>query len=400
MDRIQRIRKPAAVIKTSSAPDQLTHAQQELANELMRRHGPLRVAWEASGLHFYIASPACLEEDGAIELEKLHLAINVDKFLDEEGSNMVAMCMKTNTRYDVLDLLSMQTLSQRGYEHKLEIVNTPSSNPDYLEDDGRGNMIPKSPGEMVPVFRLPHTHPAQEYLRSRGFNAIRLYQQFRLSYCEKQRDDIFYRKLLNGFRATSQGRLIFYIDIDGLNRGWQARILEKEEGGFKWFFHPYSRKWVKVLRRVEDKLERADTRWENWDPCKYFCGHGTQRNSCLMGYDAAVHWNKTNTPTGGARWCVLVEGPLDAGRIGPPAMAIMGKSFSPDQCALVCRYFSRFIYIQDNDEAGEAAGMQVLKRFAEVGQSGNLTVISAPDRYKDVGEMPEQEAQEMIRKVL
>ena len=386
--------------RTDSAPAELDNETADLAHQLSLIYGRIRVSREASGLHLYVASPACLEEDGEIELHKLHLAINVEKYLTGEDENMVGLCMKTGTPYSILDLLSRQPLDKYGYELKPEVQQASEINLNHLEDDGHGNMVPKSPGEVIPVYKLPHSHPAQEYLRSRNFNAIRLYQQFRLSYCERERDDVFYRKLSGGFKATSQGRLIFFIDVGGVQRGWQARILEKEEGEFKWFFHPYSRKWVKVLRREDDDWLPIDDRWEHWDPVKYLTSHGARRNSCVMGFDAAVAWHDRNTPAKQTRYCVLTEGPLDAGRIGPPAMAILGKSFSKNQCELICGKFGRYVYICDNDEAGVEAAAKVERKFEEVYRGSQLTVITPPEGVKDVGDMEITEAQEMVRKAL
>ena len=75
---------PDPIEPIGSAPSQLTPEITDLANRLAYIHGSVRVAIENSGMHLYLASPACLEEDGLIELTKKHLAVNVDKWLRGE----------------------------------------------------------------------------------------------------------------------------------------------------------------------------------------------------------------------------------------------------------------------------------------------------------------------------
>lgn len=80
----------------SASKSEVSDEALKLAEQLANIHGKIRVAREASGLHFYLASPACLEQDGVVELNKLHLAMNVEKyFSSDERDVSCAMCMKT-----------------------------------------------------------------------------------------------------------------------------------------------------------------------------------------------------------------------------------------------------------------------------------------------------------------
>lgn len=375
----------------SASSHEMTDEMLQMANELARIHGRIRVCNETSGIHFYLASPACLDDDGTIELEKLHLAVNVTKYVD--GETRVAQCMKTGLPYDVNELLSMQPLSARGYEDKPEVIHQAAVNEDYLEDDGRGNMVPKSAGDVTPIFRLPSSHPAREYLASRGYNPIKLYQQFRLGYGEKERTDVHYRKMLNGFRATPQGRLVFHIDIGGVFRGWQARILEKEEDGVRFYLHPYSKKWLPVLKYDAEHPKKwvpVEDRWKHWDAVKYVIGHGCRRNESILGFDAAVAHNRNQ----GTSVCFFMEGALDAGRIGPPAVAILGKSLSGEQFKLLTGAFEKFVYIPDNDDVGEKSIPKVMDRFDREQMGEQLRVAKLPDGVKDIGDMTEKDALE------
>ena len=49
--------------RTDSAPAELNSEMLMLAHQLSQIHGRIRVSREASGIHFYMASPACLIED-------------------------------------------------------------------------------------------------------------------------------------------------------------------------------------------------------------------------------------------------------------------------------------------------------------------------------------------------
>jgi len=93
----------------------------ELARSLSLIHGTIRIAREASGLHFYMASPYCLEHDGEIELHKMHLALNVDKYFGENNA-YAGMCMKSGELYSVHDLQGMPTVAERGYDFTAEVI--------------------------------------------------------------------------------------------------------------------------------------------------------------------------------------------------------------------------------------------------------------------------------------
>jgi hypothetical protein len=232
-------------------------------------------------------------------------------------------------------------------------------------------------------------HPARVYLASRNFDVDLLTDQFGITYCEQERNDIFYRKLLNGFRATPQCRIVFYIIQNGVVKGWQARILEIEHDDKVWYFHPYKKQWIAVAQIIPDSKPAPLPGWEGWDPAKYILAHGCLRNECLMGYDAALEYHRHST---GPRWCGLVEGPLDAGRVGPPMMATMGKYFSEAQAQLIRDgKFSPVIYFADDDAAGAKAKEYVHKQFAAFGMSHILKIVNAPLGYKDLGAVPDRQ---------
>ena len=373
----------------SSAPAHFSQEEANLAHRLSAIHGTVRVTREDSGLHFYMASPECLQKDGRVELTKMHLAVNVDKYL--RGKDSCAMCMKTGKSYRVSRLLRMPALAERGIHDVKAKVQMSEVNRDFLEQDASGNWVPKSPGKVVSILELPQEHPAIFYLQSRGFEPRALWEQFRLSYCYESRNDIFYRRLLNGFKASPLGRIVFYIDQQGINRGWQARILDYVDNDIRYYFHPSANQWMAVEQKIDGKWCPLPT-WENWDSAKYIIGHGAKRNQCLLGYDAAVASNLRDSK--GRRYCILVEGPLDAGRLGPPAIATMGKFFSKDQAKVVSEKFERVICVPDNDKAGQECLRSVIQNLDHARVT--IDVVKLPSAVKDVGELSTEDAWQPI----
>lgn len=362
-----------------------------LAQQLSRKHGNARIMKEAGGVHIYIASPICLELYGEEEFlsSKMHLAVNADKYLGRGGrkgsEDLAALCMKTGTVYKVSDLLNGKDLDDRGFrgrQHQVQLVEKK----EHLEDDGEGNMVPFGPGETIPVVDLPDDHPAVQYLRGRDFDLEKLQKQFRTAYCTADRPGVYYRKLPHGFRTGPRGRVVFYIDVKGVQRGWQARILDYKargtDGGYYHFFwNPYSNAWhpVKVL-------DEATGQWiltpgaDKWDPPKYLLAYGTKRNEVLMGYDAVDE---------NSDWLGLTEGPLDAARLGPPFCAVMGKHFSDSQADL-CRGYSKIVLAMQNDEASEEFRSRVVSRLRLIGTSCH--VMAPPPEYNDFGDMTTDKA--------
>lgn len=371
------------ILPTESAPDALPAEAQRFIASLVTVHGSVRLAQETSGTHVYLACPQCLQTEGESELHKKHLALNLDKYL--AGSQRAVLCMKCGFVCEAVDLQFMPPLLERGIEHKPEVVKIDGPKMEYLETDEHGLLVPKNPGEIVPVNQLLKDHPARQYLASRKFSAAALWTQFQCSWCETENQNLFYRRLPGGFRITPQGRLIFFCLQAGSKMGWQARILEFDEDDKRYFWHPYKKEWIHVLNRAGDKWVPREG-YEEWDPAKYWTAPGTRRNSVVMGLDAAMEWNlRKQRMQHTRRVCILVEGPLDAGRLGPPAMAIMGKALTADQAILVAKHFYRIILIADNDKAGEKLKTSAARHFANLKVRHDF--LDLPTRFKDAGSL-------------
>jgi hypothetical protein len=372
----------------------------ELAYQLSKIHGSIRVTKEKRGIHFYMASPVCLEQFGKSELHKMHLAVNAEKAI-EKNRDRVAMCMKTDRSFKLSDLLAMPPLHERGYQNVKATVQVAEVREDYLEDDGRGNKVPKSPGDVVPVYQLAPDHPARQFLQSRGFCPYRLYAQFRLSYGLKERADMsrIFRRLPHGFKVTPQGRIIFFFDMLGVSHGWQARIMEVVHENRTYYFHPYRQEWTPVKERnTPQDPWRLLPGFDGWDPVKYLTGHGTRRNEALAGLDAAIASGARDVA--GRRYCLLVEGPFDAGRLGPPGIAHVGKYLSPSQAEIIATYFDRVIYIRDNDAGGEQAIRYVKESFEEHLDKVHLDFVELPTGVKDAGEMSDAQASAFLLQII
>jgi hypothetical protein len=251
-----------------------------------------------------------------------------------------ARCMKTGTNYSVSTLLRMKPLAARGIRAndsspKITINDTSRS----LVRDANGNMVPDVPGATVPLTELPADHPAIFYLTQRGYTAAALVHQFGAAWCTQELPEDaakgrFYKRFAHGFRDTPQNRIVLFIDIYGVRRGWQARYLEHSADGVKHVFHPYTSQWVAVARKIDDKWEPLPGfEKERFDLSKYKTAFGAKRNEVVMGLDAAVRWNTAMRP-GKPALCVVSEGPLDAARFGAPGLAVLGKSLSDNQASL------------------------------------------------------------------
>jgi hypothetical protein len=185
--------------------------------------------------------------------------------------------------------------------------------------------------------------------------------------------------------------------------GWQARIIERVEGNLKYYLHPYKSNWVAAEQKnsetgkweplpgVEIKLEGYTIEWK---PSKYKTAFGMQRNETLMGLDAAIEFNKTlglRKPT-----ACIVEGPLDAARIGPGAIALLGKYMSERHADILVSKFKKLIVVADNDKAGKEMADRI--KYLMSDRRVELVFVDIPDCYKDVGEMTYAAAIDMVFK--
>lgn len=395
-----------------------------LAERLAAIHGPVTIADESSGIHIHIADPEQVLLNGMKELSSKHVCINAEKYLgigrydvDEyptrenkelytkyrsKGKEVPGTCsMKTGKLYSVRELLNMPKINKRlalAGEVKSTVSIGAQSN-QFLVKDENGNMVPEWVAHTIPLTKLPSNHPAIIYLKSRGFDPLALQQQFEACYCDKALPEDrsigrYYSRLPGGMKNTPQGRIIFSVRMDGSRWGYQSRAIDMWFGDRR-FFWSHNNRWELVATRNPDGTitERypKDVRFpKGFAPHKYLNCQGSSRNRLLMGFDAAVESQKDKPFN--ERYCILVEGPLDAGKIGPPGIALLGKSMSDIQAEYIRKRFSKVYTMMDNDVAGE----QCLRKIKTKLPNTNIIEIKVPDRVKDVGDLSYEEVKELI----
>jgi hypothetical protein len=370
----------------------------------------LHVTNERSGFHVYVPCPVCLKKRGSRELTDQHMAINLDRFLGtgkwvsrrgtvKGGGNWSAYCHREDRPDSIENLLKMPSVDRVV---QTEMADEPSLSPKerYLIDDGKGNRIPDHPGDVTPIIELPEDHHAVQYLLRRNYNLQQLWEQFRCSYCTREKHP-YHRRLPGGFKDTPQGRIIFYCDMDGVQQGWQARIIDRIEGDGHFYWHPYNECWslveIKEGRNWALQPEFADENSEGgklkWKPSKYKTATGMLRSQCLLGLDAALAWNALR----GTRVALMAEGPLDVGRYGAPGMPLLGKCINNEQVHVLRKHFNRLVWIGDTDGPGAKCTAQVCKAL---GGHMKVNVITLPAGIKDMGELSPEEAQVLFEALL
>lgn len=403
-------------LTSASIPQEVT----QLADRLAQKHGPVTITSEASGIHIYIPDPELLQEDGRKELTSKHLAINAEKYLGIGKYNVdqyptkenkqlyakfyskdvevpCAISMKTKKRYSVDALLRMPPIEKRieGIGDIRRTVTT--SDPDkHLVQDEFGNWVPRWPGACVPLRHLPEDHVAREYLeKMRKFDIEDLSNTWGLCYCkEAEAEDralgIYYSRLPYGCRNSPQGRIIIPIyDDEGVRRGWQARIIDFTNVHDDQFVWTDKQEWLLTKHSGNDPAI-SDEFPKGFAPHKYLNAKGSQRNALLFGLLQAVKFN-ADKPFN-QRYCVLVEGPFDAMRGGAPCIALLGKSMSYEQAAMIRKNFAVVYTVMDQDTAGK----ECLKRIQQMLPDMNIHELQVPTGYKDLGDCTYEEAKAIL----
>lgn len=180
----------------------------------------------------------------------------------------------------------------------------------------------------IPTAALPDDHPAVRYLLNRGIDK-ELQVRYNIGYCYEQDPDY----------PTAHNRILFPIYMNHVLVSWQARSLG-------------------------NALQ------------KYYNCPGTKVSNILYGWDLISDDS----------YCILVEGIFDAIRVGPPALALFGKSISDAQARLL-RRFKVVFYLPDSDVTKEEKQhyLSILRRY-------NIRCCPINCRsVKDPGEMTKEQ---------
>lgn len=168
-----------------------------------------------------------------------------------------------------------------------------------------------APGHILPLTSLPTDHPVVVYLEGRGYDIAQLTQLWRLGVCVSALDPMI------------EGRIYIPIYQDKVLVGWQAR-------------------WP------------ADIDFKTRNIPKYYNLRGMPKRLMLYNYDLA-------------RTCplaVICEGVSDVWRIGPPGVALLGKTITPPQLSLLANAWQNrvIIILLDSNDPDAGPQSQILER--------------------------------------
>lgn len=430
-----------------------------------RQNCRVLLANEASGYHVYVPCPDCLVDHGKRELNEPKYSINVSKYLAlgdgfkdlrdgdrtfdpirltrqmnnrETRDTRSGVCMRTKSAgkqahmHSVRSLLDMRTVTERHPDllTRAEVQGQAGASDreaNWEIDPVSGISCPPPPGTVVPITQLSPSHPAADYLLRRGYDLHKLWEQFRCSYCVKEypagKNGIFYRKMPGGWKDTPQGRIIFYSLVKGAPMTWQARYPERisANGTARYMLHPY---WEEHATAVYAQSAVSYPMWSlthtrphagaawipvppfdetnedgtpKFQPSKYRTAKYSSRQ--MMGWDAALL--RAERDPDYLKWVVLCEGPLDAARVGPGGVALIGSSISHENAALVASNFNIVFTAFDEDKAGRGATEKVGKMLMSSKQRAPVIQLVAPlpvTGGKDLGDMTQEAFETMFRR--
>lgn len=136
-----------------------------------------------------------------------------------------------------------------------------------------------------------------------------------------------------------------------------------------------------------------------FDPSKYKTAKHSGRE--LMGWDAAIA--RADKDEASIRWCCLTEGPLDAARIGPGGIALLGKSISQENAIKVASNFHLVLTAFDNDTAGKEATEKISASL--LNSQARAKLLTHVERLviptgKDLGELDQSVADSILLETL
>ena len=348
-----------------------------------------------------IPDPDLLKKDGPKEIVSKHLYVNISKYINDKNWG-AARCVKTGKIYDINDLLKYTPLQYRKdlgwnpeiymsrFEKNMSMATSVKSH--IPEND---NMECIRPGKCTPLSQLSQDHPAIQYLNSRGFYDMNsLEDQFNAEFCTEENPQFKYlfgclypeSYQVNPLSFTSQGRIIFNCMEFNINVLWQGRSIDKVVDKEKYIYAYYGDNdkrngWRLASVKEDDKWKVVPGLNPKIIKQKYIITPGVSASTHLMGFDAALKWNKNRNN----RIVGICEGVLDAARLGPPFCAVLGSTLSYAQAEKIKHTFNTVLVACDNDSVGN----NLIKSADEKLESVVLKQFEYPKHYKDLGEIKE-----------
>lgn len=407
----------AGSITSGDIPEQIRN----LASQLAKKHGPVQITSEASGIHVYVADPFLLQTDGEKELVSRHMAINADKYfglgqwdVDEHptaeniklwkayrSKNKEVPCvmsMKTGKACSVKYLQSLPPIEERlPTEHKIVHKVIAGLTDKHLVPDEYGNLVPEGPGRIVPLSALPKQHPAIQYLYQRGYSPLLMEQYYGAGYCSEALPDDravgrYWSRLPCGCVNSPQGRIILpIVDENGVRQGWQARAIDYVDSSGNRYLWTSRETWLQIEKdcvpmHISDEFPQGFKTLR-----KYINARGLKRNEVLFGLPAAI--NATKDKPWSERICYVMEGALDAAKGGAQCLALLGKNMSDRQAEIIKKYFSTVVVVADQDTAGRSMVQSVARKLPGY----NILEAVLPDGNKDLGDCTYKEAQAVLQ---
>jgi hypothetical protein len=208
---------------------------------------------------------------------------------------------------------------------------------------GRRGAAVEPPGDLIPLTELSHHHEVVEYLAGRGFDRAELGRLWGVAYC-----------VTPCTNRQMAGRLYVPIRMEGRLVGWQGR-------------YP------------------MDIDWATTGMSKYYNAPGMRKAQLLYNYDMALRQPLV----------VVVEGVTDVWKVGPPAVALFGKSASAEQARLLAAgwYGKPVVILLDGDAAEEA---EKVRRQVAALHPGPVVVVALPEGL-DPGCCPRDALWQLLR---
>lgn len=251
---------------------------------------------------------------------------------------------------------------------------------------------PPNPGKCTRMDKLDSEHPAIRYVKDRGFDPKELGCVYGMSYCWASNVPF------------TQGRIIIPIVQDGKIEGWQARFIRdipdkddlprsRKSGIVQQVIHTGRSFQIQVddvVYNFPDGSYPCVRKGENVTPGtrlalpvpKYYTAPGTPKRRLLYGFDRAKKYN----------FVVVTEGPMDVVRLGPPAVAVFGKTLSTLQTKLLINQWLRKAIVLMLDAGTMNDMLAMRKRLAE---TNSVLIIQLTDG-KDPGDCKREELWKLI----
>ena len=199
--------------------------------------------------------------------------------------------------------------------------------------------IPELPGPIVTLNQLDPNHPANVYIRQRGYDPNELAKLWSVGICEHPEKNF-----------NVKTRIIIPVYMLNELKGWQARFIGER----------------------------------NWQMCqvpKYLFMPGFKKTECLYNYDEALIYDTV----------IVVEGVTDVWSVGPQAVALFGKKASKQQQWLLTQNWQNIVVMLDPDAKEES--IELAKNLRTHGKK--VANIMLPDGM-DAGSMSRDYLWEII----